>query len=410
MLAAAEIGGAVAMPQATPQDTQAAASGLAGKPAFQGIYKGTLGTQAIVLEVGASAVHTDDDRNIEEDEQYPVEGRYFYRRHGVAILLEGRPLADGGLRLKEYVEQKASGAEWKLTFSGNEAKGFFCKCDASQAVPAGMAPLEISLTRVSEGFDPGFTRPEGAQEPPDKAYYDLLLEFPVRTGPEIQVSGGIAYVMQSDPRFKFTMPRLTRFPGKAVMDQINSYLAFQFDNGRLECAAARQGGRFSGGDRDAHATVELLNRDIFSLTVAGSVWQAGAPHPDGFFQVLTYDMRTGGDFDFNTFFLPPAEVPADEDKGDYEFVATSNNLNWELAKLFVQYSGKQQEDCGESVILPRADSLTRYFAKNGMALLSEENMAECGTPVIVPYAALRGLVRKDSPLRYLVERHSTHTM
>src|SRR5215510_9594347 len=97
----------------------AVAAGADGSP-LSGVYEGTLGAQAIVLDVG---------RIQNEDCDCSYDGRYFYRRHGVAIPLKIERLEDGRLRLREYSDGNPSGAEWLLTIGGDKASGEFCKCD-----------------------------------------------------------------------------------------------------------------------------------------------------------------------------------------------------------------------------------------------------------------------------------------
>src|SRR5262249_59422815 len=108
-----------------------------------------------------------------------------------------------------------SGAEWRLWFHDNTATGFFCRCDARHQTYAGDPNLEITLARVSNGFDPGLDSSD-PNKAPDKAYYDLLLDFALRSGPDTIVGREAAYVVQTDERFKVALPRLTHFPDAKV--------------------------------------------------------------------------------------------------------------------------------------------------------------------------------------------------
>ena len=61
---------------------------LADESAIDGVYRGTLGKQDIVLDI----------HPFESDAGDPYGGRYFYRRHGTAIPLKIETGADGKLR------------------------------------------------------------------------------------------------------------------------------------------------------------------------------------------------------------------------------------------------------------------------------------------------------------------------
>jgi hypothetical protein len=372
---------------------------VAAAPAFQGIYTGTLGDQRIVLEIGAAGPNRDQEQRAEYIEKLPIEGRYFYRRHGVGILLEGQRLSDGRVWLKEYRQRKVSGAEWKISFSPGGASGFFCKCDASQSTGSG--ELKIALTRVSRAFDPALVWPDSLEAQPDQAYYDLLLDFPVKSGPAVRVNDQIEYVVRSDPRFDVKVPRLTRFPDGAAMEKINQLLDSHFLYYRLRCALGAQGEDFGGGDTSGGESVELLSRDFLSLLSVISSYSAGALHPNGEVDARVYNMRTGERFDFEKFFLPPEEIEAPEEK-DPDPPSTSDRLQRALGGLYLKFNKQEPDACDENLMRSNP-AIDVYFTRTGMALLSG-NVRECGGAVIVPYSAILPLVRKDSPFRAVVER------
>src|SRR5260370_14195462 len=101
-----------------------------------------------------------------------------------------------------------------------KATGTFCKCDLSQPSASAGPRQKISLTRVSQKLTPDSSW-QNYKANSGNSYYDLLLDFPLQQGPEIQASPQIAYSMRTDPRFTVSLPRLTRFPTPAVMARIN---------------------------------------------------------------------------------------------------------------------------------------------------------------------------------------------
>jgi hypothetical protein len=184
---------------------------LAFADGIDGVYRGTLGTQEIVLLISAQEITFRDSTGAEES--YAVQGRYFYHRYGQEITLAGSRLEDGSIRIEEFPNGHASGAEWRLTISGDKATGVFCKCDVRQPASPSAKPLNISLKRI-------------ASSDAQQAYNDLLLtSIPLKTGTEVQVNDQVAYVMQTDPRSKASMVHLTRFPHAAVMAHVNKDLS-----------------------------------------------------------------------------------------------------------------------------------------------------------------------------------------
>ena len=73
------------------------------------------------------------------EESYPLQGRYFYRRYGKEILLVGSRLEDGNIRIQEFPEGVASGAEWRLTINGDKASGGFLQMRCAPTILGGCA-------------------------------------------------------------------------------------------------------------------------------------------------------------------------------------------------------------------------------------------------------------------------------
>src|SRR5437764_4283157 len=223
-------------------------SPLALAQGIDGVYRGTLGTQEIIVQISSQEITFIDRTGAEES--YPLQGRYFYRRYGKEILLVGSRLEDGSIRIQEFSEGFASGAEWRLTINGDKASGVFCKCDVRQQSSAAARRVPIVMTRISTV--------------PDQAYHGLLLAFPLKSSAEVRVNDQIAYVVQTDPRFKASLPQLTRFPDAAVMARVNQDLSKELNKARLwaaECLEDAQAVR-RGGDWSQEASVTLLTRDI----------------------------------------------------------------------------------------------------------------------------------------------------
>lgn len=253
----------------------------AGDDPIDGVYRGTLGKEEIILEVGATV-----PRSAGLASSY-FSGRYFYPRYGIPISLIGEPMSDGRIRLREYGHTEPTGAQLRLEFQDGKATGVFCRC-TDEAVEPIQGELKITLMRVSKGLHPGW---DPANNPPDRAYYNLLLDFPLQTGPEIRVNKKIAYEVQSDPRFEIGMPRLTRFPDATVMLKVNEDLAQELDKERIWISDCQEGQEQSGYEEKIHVTP--LNTRVLRVVKEKLFYYCGGAHPDHETDMWTYDMKTG---------------------------------------------------------------------------------------------------------------------
>jgi len=225
--------------------------------------------------------------------------------------MKGEPQTDGSLAMKEYQSMKATGGQWKLTFQGERAQGVFCKCNVLNPEKAGVSRTGISLERASGGFDPEFEwSDEGTGA--DRAYYDLLLEFPLKTGPEIRVGNGTAYAMRTDERYSVSLPRLTQFPDAAVMNRVNTDLENELRLRRLRAAGCLfEGQLFSGGQWEEKTRVALVSRNLLSI-VRDAMWYCGGAYPDGGSEPLMYNLKTGRPLEMGDVF---ARASKDSAKG-----------------------------------------------------------------------------------------------
>ena len=126
--------------------------------AIDGVYRGTLGKQEIIAEIGA-----------DPDKPRALTGHYFYRSHGVSISLKGLRAQDGSFLLTEYHDLKNTGGQWNIKFQNDQVTGTFCKCDPRHASVGKTLPIHLS--RISSG--------------PGQAYTDLWLDFPLPSSPQV---------------------------------------------------------------------------------------------------------------------------------------------------------------------------------------------------------------------------------
>jgi hypothetical protein len=353
---------------------------LAQNASHNGVYVGTIGSHGIVLEIGSVGNADNHDADM-------FQGRYFYRDHGVAIPLKMKAQSDERLLMDEYHDTVPTGARWLLIFHGADANGQCCKCDTANGQASPNQPrLNISLTLV-----PGTENQLHHQE----AYNKLLLDFPVTTGPEVRIGGQISYAMQSDKRFPGTsLPRLLRFPDPAVMSKVNQELSHEFDAHRLraaECLFGNQQTSYSGSYEEEY-DVALLNRDVLSISGGTSTICGDSAYPNNKSDSLIYDLHTAKRFDFYE---------------DAASVFTTATLPYQtLEKLYYKYGGKTSQDCGEMKADFNQETVI-YFTKEGLAVNPSNSLPHvvqaCAETVTIPYAAIRKLVRSDTPFRFLIQ-------
>ena len=355
---------------------------LADARGFEGVYRGTLGTQEVVLEIG-----------VVQDTLY--DGRYFYRRHAVAIPLMINRQADGSLYLQEMRDSAPTGAEWQITIAGGQATGEFCKCDLSGPPSPAQPHTAISLTLL-----PG--TPTGA---PDDVYRRELVDFPLTAGPQVRVDDQIAYSVVGDRRFGAALPRLTRFPDAAVMAKVNDDLAHALNELRLEaadCLFGAQAANAAAGHWQQNYRVALIDRDV--LSIGGWVGhQCGdSAYPDDTVGSLIYNLHTGERFDFERnaaeFFRSPS--PPYDPRMSESLPA--------LRELYDKHRGKPKGIC-EGARGSDLDIRGRmYFAEEGLVIDPHDSVphayAACAAELTIPYREIRDLVRPDSPFYSLVSR------
>ena len=253
---------------------------------INGVYLGTLGKEKIVAEIGVGQV---DPVTKGRYTSPHITGRYFHRQTGRPIELEGIPVGENAVWLQEYRDGEPTRFEWWLRVEDGKATGWFCQCSLTGASAFSREAIEVSLTRVSEGFDPDFSWYEGREKAADKAFYDLLLDFPLETRTTMQISSDITYVIQRDPRFEVTVVQLTQFPDLKVLARVNNDLRYNFDQNRLFAAEC-------GSDTDCSVegsdSVTFFTRDVLSV-LENTLSFTGGAHPNAEVTARIYNLHTG---------------------------------------------------------------------------------------------------------------------
>jgi hypothetical protein len=305
------------------------------------VYKGAIGTHAIVVEFSDDVAKADG----------PVAGRYFYPAQGVDIPLNPVSTGSGKAELAEEKPCKPDickepegdaepkppvEARWRLTAAqgGARLEGTWRR--------EGGASLPIRLDRFGarprpEGFS---ATPEGLagalfalphDQPLDKSampYEWLKMQVKLQEGPET-VWGSAAFRQVVDPRTKFGFPRVTRLGSPVdAAHPVNIRLQnrhWRVSLDALSCksmqyrglgwTAAYPGGEGAslGGYDEQDIRVEYLSPMVMSWTESGSIYCGGA-HPSHFANAYTLDVRRGEPLDLSRILRGWVARPFGEDK------------------------------------------------------------------------------------------------
>lgn len=363
-----------------------------------GIYRGMVAGRKIVLEIGALN-HDETDLAVPGGKRLPVVGRYFYRDEGAAFLLHGRFRKDGRLDLRVYEGESASGAKFVLRFHHGQAGGFFYSGEGESS-PRGAAMLRVSLRRISRKFDPRLTGlgAEFGYSSPDKAYYNLLLDYPLTQANEVQISRDTAYVIVSDPRFKIGFPLLTRFPDAKVMTKVNQKLMRSMQKDRLDAADCLFTRGLTTGIcrwKAEAGDIALITRSILSIT--REVFMDDGPFDSSsvWIKPLILNLRTGDYFYWQDFF--DMKTSRRYAFGDSDGVVLDGTELEILGRLYDAHTSPRPSVC----VNP---SLKVYFGQQGLVVMGEisELEPECSRDIIIPYSELRPWVAQGSPFWDLV--------
>lgn len=368
-----------------------------------GIYQGEVGGRKMVLEIGA-ADRSQTDLAVPGDESLPVIGRYFYRDEGVAFPLHGRFQKDGHLHLRAYYGEFASGAKFVLRFRDGRVRGFSC-IRADDPAPRLPEMLRVSLRRISKKFDPRPSPALGVEfgSPQlDKAYYDLLLDYPLTRTHAMQISRDITYVMVSDPRFNISFPLLTRFPDAKVMKKVNQKLMRALQEDRLEAANCRFTGSLAIGTcrwKAEEGHIALITRSILSIT--REIFKDDGPFDSSSVgtKPLLLNLRSGDYFYWQDFFqMRPRRRYALGDRDGFAISGTELEI---LLRLYDAHTSSRPTICEK---YPRP-SLSAYFDQQGLVIMGSVSGVEmeCSREIIIPYSELSPWVAQDSPFRDLVD-------
>jgi hypothetical protein len=254
-------------------------------------------------------------------------------------------------------------------------------------MPFLVAVLMLSATSA-QSIHPAVSSVHGITQVPQK--HSGPLKSPLTHGPEISVSGQIAYQVWKDERLGVALPHILRFPDPDVMMKVNEALGRELENRRqavVECMGEdededegeQDSGRRSWEEQDS---VSLFTADVLSV-VRRSDYYCGGNHPDTALEPLVYDLHTGKTLDLKDLFKAQEQSAplADGTVPD----GPSHRL---LFQLFLRHY-KTPQGCAD--VMSPETTLKIFFTSQGLVIAPElaHAIQSCGEEILIPYAELR---------------------
>jgi hypothetical protein len=360
----------------------------------QEVYEGTIGKSAIVLEIVTRS----------EGGKTRRAGQYFYSKYRTPIALAAGKTA---LTFTEadpncYEAECPPTATLTLSAAGKGLNGTWQAARKPTRLAVTLKPVAARNYKLA---DTG-SLASAAWEEDDKLasggnpFLQRLYDTDLVNGPETRI-GSVGYRTVSHKGTGVAYIRLTRLPDSAMLKAVNLRLdvrRYQYQSGALECAAMRQENdqiEGFGGYEDIEIKVAYLTPALMFVQEAGSTYCGGA-HPNNFWDLKGYDLKTGGKLDMNRLLkLHDAPKQTGEDPAETaQFAALKAKLK-PASPWFV--GGADIPDC-LAEDLGYGYSLS-FNAKGLVFSLTDlpHVMGACmGEYYVVPYTELKSLWRPEA--------------
>lgn len=242
-----------------------------------GLYRGTLGTQRVSLQLSAST-----PQQVQDHPETLFPDRYSYDRFGLDIVLDRGRAADrtanyafvGLEQVDTYGDRKVRGC-LSLSADGRGLSGAWRTPDGKMRLPVALKPVNVAAEKLALPASPGLLKLRRTDP----------FTFLHVNHPWVTVRGGV-----QEPVTQVTYPRV---PGAAALN-----LSLQDHQLELvgEALGCRGGNVYVGNKADTDFTgvgqLTWTRAGLVSLTETADYFCGGA-HPDNFLRGLTLDARTG---------------------------------------------------------------------------------------------------------------------
>jgi hypothetical protein len=303
-----------------------------------------------------------------------VSGNYFYQKVGTRIELKGTVDKDGNLTLEEFDQSgKASGVFkgiWKTDESGAvNIVGNWSKPNSSNltAFSLHQEPIEFSATTeiVAKQIKQNSKKPK----------YEIEVEYPQLTG-----AAG---------------PGIDRFNQESrnlVTRKVAEFKKEMAESGSEEVVDAES---TLGSDLGIGYTIGIARDDLISVEFDIGGYYEGAAHPNSYTEVLNYDLKNGKVLRLADLFKPGAKyLPAISALAikDLKAQAKAKGPDSMLSDDTIQSgAGPEAKNYKSWTITRKGLAITFDAYQVGPYAAGPQN-------VLIPYAALKDILRPDGPL------------
>ncbi len=311
-----------------------------------------------------------------------VSGTYFYPKVGKNIELSGMIDKDGNLELREKDDSgKETGVfkgKWKAAVEPNELG--MANIAGKWSKPDGSKETTFELTQQPIDFSAAAARfvPKVIKETNKQAHYQLEVIYP-------QIEG--------DARFDKFNKEVRAMITKNVAAFKTSETANETDIG-TDIPAETQTSTL-----DSDYEIRLASDDLISIELSESAYSRGAAHPNSYTAVVNYDVRNGKKLTLVDLFNP---------KSNYLKAISDFSI-----KDLKQQSKKDKDsmlsdDMIQSGASARADNFNAWtITKQGLWITFDPYQvapyAAGPQQVLVPYTALKDLIKTDGPISVFVQ-------
>jgi hypothetical protein len=311
-------------------------------------------------------------------------GSYFYQKVGKKIEVRGAIDKDGNTTLEEFDANGKQTGVFKGVWKQDENGAVVIA--GSWTKPNGDKKAAFSLQEEPIEFSHGVEIvARQIKEKNKKLRYEIAVEYP-------QLTGSV------DPNFEKFNQTVRSLTTKKVADFKKEMTPSADEPAPDE--ANESAAESLGSDINISYTVVLAKDDLISIEFTVSSYSAGAAHPNSYTEVVNFDLKNGKLLKLADLFLPGSK-----------YVQT-------LATYCIQALKKQAKEQGADAMLDddwiqkgAAPELTNYdnwtITNKGLGITFDPYQvgpyAAGPQYVLVPYSALKEIIKPDGPVGQFVK-------
>lgn len=303
-------------------------------------------------------------------------GSYFYQKVGTRITLRGTVDKDGNLTLDEFDPSGKQTGVFKGLWTVDAQDGLI-KLAGNWSKPAGekgddkKTAFSVREEPINFGSDVDVVA-KSVKENNKKLMYEIDAQYP-------QITGG-------------NNPNLEKFNQLARTTVLKIVSGFKKDMAPEEGEEPRPEGSM-GSDLGIGYTINLAQDDLVSVQFDIGSYYQGAAHPNSYTETLNYDLKNGKQLKLADLFKP----------GSKYLQTLSTLCVADLKKQWKEKNAEVIEDMLKEGSAPTAKNYESWtITKRGLGVNFDPYQvapyAAGPQSVVVPYSALKDLIKPDGPL------------